>query len=230
MQRVCAFDVNETLLDLAALDPAFTRIFGSARARRDWFQRMLQSAFVATITGAYHDFGAHGNAALTALAAEHGVTLRDEDREVILGTMRRLPAHPEVRDGLSRLARVGVRMVALTNSTAAVAEAQLTNAGIRDLFEQVVSADAVRRLKPAPEPYRLAAERAGVAADALRLIAAHGWDIAGALRAGCAAAFIARPGAWLDPLAPSPDIIGPDLTAVVERIIAADVAGGQRHV
>ncbi len=33
MATVCVFDVNETLLDLAALDPNFERIFGDASVR-----------------------------------------------------------------------------------------------------------------------------------------------------------------------------------------------------
>jgi len=100
-----------------------------------------------------------------------------------------------------------------------VAEAQLTNAGLRDLFEQALSADTVRRLKPAPEPYHMAAERLGAPISQIRLVAAHAWDVAGAMRAGCAAAFVARPGQVLDPLAPRPDVVGPDLRAVAAAIL-----------
>jgi 2-haloacid dehalogenase len=57
----------------------------------------------------------------------------------------------------------------------------------------------------------------------VRLIAAHAWDIAGALRAGCAAAFIARPGMVLDPLAPRPDIVGADLREVADQILAIEL-------
>ena len=35
MPRVCVFDVNETLLDLRALDPAFAQVFGDAAVRRE---------------------------------------------------------------------------------------------------------------------------------------------------------------------------------------------------
>ena len=37
-------------------------------------------------------------------------------------------------------------------------------------------------------------ESLGVELEEIRLVAAHGWDIAGALRAGCAAAFLNRIG------------------------------------
>jgi len=56
----------------------------------------------------------------------------------------------------------------------------------------------------------------------VRLVAAHAWDVAGALRAGCATAFVARPGQVLDSLAPWPDIVGADLDAVAVGILTRD--------
>ncbi|MGH2947808.1 MAG: haloacid dehalogenase type II, partial [Solirubrobacteraceae bacterium] len=50
------------------------------------------------------------------------------------------------------------------------------------------------------------------------LVAAHAWDVAGALAAGCAAAFVRRPGKVLSPLGDQPDIAGDDLGEVAERI------------
>jgi len=222
MARVIVFDVNETLLDLAALEPAFARIFGDAMARREWFTQVLQSALTATVTDAYSDFGAIGMAALAMTAARRGIALTDADRQAIREGMQRLPAHPEVRESLERLRAGSLRLAALTNSTAAVGEAQLANAGLRECFERVLSADTVRRLKPAPAPYLMAAERLGVPVGEVRLVAAHAWYVAGAQRAGCAAAFVARPGQVLDPLAPVPDIVGVDLRDVAERILAVE--------
>jgi len=222
MPRACVFDVNETLLDLAALDPRFERVFGDPSVRREWFLQMLQNAFVATITGAYSDFGALGNAALTMVAERRDVELADEDRQHILSGMRELPPHPEVEEGLRRLKDAGFRLTALTNSTRQVEEAQLEYAGLTDYFEQRLSADTVGRLKPAPEPYRMAAESLGVDVGGIRLIAAHAWDVAGALRAGCAAAFVARPGMVFDPLVEQPDVMGANLLEVADGIIEAE--------
>ncbi len=43
---VIAFDLNETLLDLSALDPVFEELFGDASLRAVWFAQMLEVAFV----------------------------------------------------------------------------------------------------------------------------------------------------------------------------------------
>jgi 2-haloacid dehalogenase len=225
MRRVQVFDVNETLLDLAAMDPHFQRIFGDAGARVAWFNQMIQSALVATVTGAYSQFGAHARAALEMTAAQAGAHLTDDDKEAVAAQMRQLPAHPDVAWALKRLGDGGLRLAALTNSTEQVARAQLEHAGLLDAFELVLSADMVGRLKPAPEPYLLAAERLGVAVDQVRLIAAHGWDVAGAARAGCATAFVARPGKVLDPLVERPEIVGADLAEVADAILAVDSDG-----
>jgi len=75
-----------------------------------------------------------------------------------------------------------------------------------------------------PETYPARARELGVSTGGLRLVAAHAWDVVGALRAGCAAAFITRPGKVLYPLGPLPDIVAPDLTAAAEKITATDAA------
>jgi 2-haloacid dehalogenase len=222
MARVCVFDVNETLLDLGALDPHFERVFGDAGVRRAWFLQLLQSALVATVTGVYSTFGTIGAAALEMVVEREGVDLSEEDKQEILGGMRELPPHPEVAESLERLREAGLRMATLTNSTQQIAEAQMENSGLRGYFEQILSADAVKRLKPAPEPYRMAAESLGVEMGQVRLVAAHSWDVAGALRAGCAAAFVARPGMVLDPLVERPDVVGVDLREVADRILEVE--------
>lgn len=222
MPRVCVFDVNETLLDLAALDPHFERIFGDAAVRKEWFGQMIQSALVSIVTDNYSDFGSIGGAALQMTAERHGVELSEDDQNSILTTVPQLPPHPEVPEALGRLRDAGFRLATLTNSTQQVADQQVENSGLGGYFEQMLSADTVQRLKPAPEPYRMAAEKLGVEIGEIRLVAAHAWDIAGAARAGCATAFVGRPGKVPDPLAETPDVSGDDLLEVADGIISAE--------
>ncbi|MFC7278694.1 haloacid dehalogenase type II [Paractinoplanes rhizophilus] len=181
---------------------------------------MLQLSFVGGLTGEYVDFTTAQHAALAMLAERTGTELSDARAQAIVDGMSALPPHPEVPAALARLRGHGITMVALTNSVLAVAEAQLAHAGLRDLFDDVFSADAVRRLKPAPEPYLAVAERFGVAISDVRLVTAHAWDVSGALAAGCRAALVRRPGVVPSPLGDQPDIVGPTLTDVVDRILA----------
>ena len=220
MPRLLAFDVNETIIDLSGLDPLFERAFGEAALRAQWFAQMLQLAWVTRITGGYVDFTTAQHAALEMLAARTGRDLSPQQREEIVGGMRSLPAHPDVAPALDRLRAGGFTLCALTNSPLDVVTSQLGNAGIADRFEAILSADQVGVVKPAREPYELVARTFDVPIGEVRLIAAHAWDCAGALAAGAAAAFVARPGMVQSPLGEQPDIVGGDLGDVASLILA----------
>ena len=220
MTAVIAFDVNETLLDLRALDPALEEVLGTAALRSQWFTQMLQLSFVGGLTGHYTDFSTAQHAALRMLGERVGTPVSDTQADDIVRRMNSLPPHPEVPAALRRLRGTSLKVTALVNSLEAVGEAQLAHAGIRHSFDAVLSADTVRRLKPAPEPYQLVAKTFGVDTSDICLVAAHSWDISGALAAGCQAAFVARPGMILSPIGPQPGITGPDIAAVVDQIVA----------
>lgn len=222
MPRVIVCDVNETLLDLSALEPAFKETFGDARTMQDWFTTVLLYSEVATLAGPYADFGSIAGAALDMIAGARGTSLAPATRTRILQGMLKLPAHVDVVEGLEVMRDAGLRLVTLTNSAPNAVQQQLVNAGLATFFEQSFSVDAIRRFKPAPEVYQSVANALGVPIDQLRLVAAHAWDIVGALRAGCAAAFVARPGKVLYPLGPQPDIAAPDFVSVARAIVAAE--------
>ena len=220
---LCVFDVNETLLDLTGLDPLFADLAGDRAAatavRTAWFDLMIHNALVVTAAGGYQPFGDIAAACLTQVSANHGTVATDEHRRELGALMRRLPAHPEVGDAIEQLRSAGFGAVALTNSVLAVAEDQLTNAGLRPLFDAVHSADQARRLKPAPEPYRYVVDTHQIApADAV-LIAAHDWDIAGATSAGLTTAFVARQNRTPLAVSNAPTVTGLDLTEVAARLI-----------
>lgn len=222
MTKVIAFDVNETLLDLRALDAAFDELLGSTALRGQWFAQMLQLSFVGGLTGEYVDFSTAQHAALLMLAERHDRSITADHATEIVDRMSSLPPHPEVAGALRTLRETALKTVALTNSVASVAEAQLINAGIGDYFDDVISADTVKRLKPAPEPYLAVAKAFDVDVSEVRLVAAHSWDVSGALAAGCKAAFVARPGMVLSPIGRQPDIVGTDIAEVVHQIVARD--------
>src|SRR5262249_55548499 len=161
---------------------------------------MLQLAFTGGLTGQYVDFTTAQRAALAMLAEREGVPLTASDIEGLVGRMSSLPPHPEVPGALAALARTRLRLVALTNSPQHTAHAQLANAGLSGSFVAGTPADAPGPLKPAPQPYHAVAERCSVPIGEVRMVAAHSWDIAGAIAAGCQAAFVARPGMVLSPL------------------------------
>ncbi len=225
MARVLVFDVNETLLDLSELDRHFERVFGDASVRREWFGLVLRNALTLTVTGDYMDFVAVGGASLEMVAEQHDAKLSEGDRASIAETMTHLPPHEDVLANLQRLHHAGLRMAALTNSPPHAATSQLENAGIAPMLERIMTVEAIGKFKPAAEVYRMAADNLGVTTADMRMVAAHDWDIAGAMRAGCAGAYLLRPGMVRNPLYPEPDIVEPDFGRLTDRILSVELGG-----
>jgi len=207
-------DVNETMLNLGPIRRHLGDRFGDDVAQR-WFAELLRLTFVLTAMDEYRPFT---DLAGDALAAVTDGRAEPADREDIGLLLRTLPLHADVRDGLDALRAHGCSVAALTNSPQATVEAQLTATGIIDLFDAVMSVDAVARFKPHPEVYRHAAQRLGVPPSGCAMIAAHDWDVAGAMAAGYTGIFLERPGASWSVGLPLPNVSVMDLPSAARWI------------
>jgi 2-haloacid dehalogenase len=215
---VIIFDVNETLLDMEPVKQSVNRSMDSKRGFKVWFNMLLHYSLVENCTEQFHPFSELAEATLDMAATSLGVHLKMTDKQGILKSMKTLEAHSDVKKALTILKDDGFRLGALTNSSADTLAAQLEYAGIKDYFEATLSVDAVRKYKPSGECYAYAAHKFSVQPDKMLMIAAHGWDIAGAGRAGLNTCFIEREGQALYPLSAKPSFSGKKLTDVTSDI------------
>ncbi|WP_417791046.1 haloacid dehalogenase type II [Stutzerimonas xanthomarina] len=220
MLRHLVFDVNETLLDVAALDPLFERLFGDASARVEWFLTLEEGWMTATIVERFQPFAELAQAALVMVGQRRGIEVSKAQCEELVEGMKRLPAHPDVRPALEQLRIEGFHLAALSNGSLPALRQQLESAGLGDSFDAILSVEETQRYKPAPEPYRMVAERNGIEQEQMMMVAAHAWDITGAAAVGCRTAFIARPGKVLNPAGSQPDIHGNDLQDFARQLLA----------
>jgi 2-haloacid dehalogenase len=216
--RLIAFDVNETLLSLDPIRANLEGLFGSDPPIGEWFARLLHGSLVANTLDAFRPFDDIAAESLINLAARRGLLLRAEDALDALAPMSELPPHPDVVEGVSRLARAGFQMVALTNGSIRVANSQIKNAGLDTVLQRVLSVDEVGRFKPDPAPYRHAAAVMGVDIADMVLVAAHDWDCAGAIAAGAQAIFVKRAGAIWGLPTPPPDKQVPDILTLATAL------------
>lgn len=200
--------MNETLLDLSALDPLFADAFGDAGARKQWFGAMLQLALTHTVLGEYRDFSVLGRDALAALGQMRAQPVPDDLPARVAATMMALPPHPDTAEGLGILRAGGARLYALTNNRQEVLDAQVASAGLGELIDGAVSVDPGGVLKPGRASYEYGLKVVGAQAAGSWLLAAHGWDISGAKAAGLRTAFVERPGQAQNPQLRA-DVSGP---------------------
>lgn len=219
--KVLFFDVNETLLDLSPVKKQIGKVLGD---REDllslWFTTMLHYSLVTSASKQYKPFTHIGAAALQMVAANNNITISEEKaREFITNSMQNLPAHPEVKKALVSLKKAGYKLVAFTNSSNEGLKNQFISAGLTAYFDESLSVEDSGKFKPFTDTYIWGANKMDVKLEECMLIAAHGWDVAGALWAGWRAAFISRPGQQIFPLAPKTEIVASDLEKVTEILL-----------
>ncbi|AWP35345.1 haloacid dehalogenase type II [Pantoea sp. PNT01] len=212
------FDVNETLLDTTELNRVVAQRLGDRPERAEaWFTSLLHHSLVESVTGSWHNFGDIAEAVLQMTATRYGITL-PADATPLADIIAAMPAHPDVAAGLSALQQQGFTLVALTNSSAALAEKQLSSAGLARLFTRILSVEQVQVYKPDLKVYQWAMQEMDQPASQCMMVAAHGWDVGGAKRAGMKTAFVTRKGQALYPLAPAPDLIVSDIGALATKL------------
>ncbi|WP_296379624.1 haloacid dehalogenase type II [Reyranella sp.] len=87
-----------------------------------------------------------------------------------------LNAFPEVPEALRRLKSAGLKTAILSNGTPQMLEAVVSNAGLGELFDHVISVEAVGVFKTDPKVYQLAVDRLGVARQEIAFQSSNAWD------------------------------------------------------
>jgi 2-haloacid dehalogenase len=202
------FDLNGTLVD-----PAVLLEDGDLGVAALDEANMM--AMVTVLAGASAEFKPLLDAAL-----RRGLERAGRDPSLAADALSRLPSMPayrDVPDALAALRAGAFRLAVLTQSAVDAAETVLTNAGIRDHFELVLSAPDSGAFKPEDLAYRYGLERCG-ATDAW-FVAGHWWDVAGAAFAGLRTAWISRTDLAYPIAMPPPDLRGPDLASIASTLL-----------
>jgi 2-haloacid dehalogenase len=171
---ILAFDVNDSLLNIWHLAPLFERLFGDEKFVNEWnTQLILYSEAIALAGGPYIPFFNLAEAVLKSMGSIHSVSIQQADIAELGMRSATMPAHADVPAGLKQLKDAGFRLVTLSNSPQGVQIAQLKHAGIEGYFERLLSVDLVRRFKPAPQMYHMAAEELFVSTAAICMVSTH---------------------------------------------------------
>jgi 2-haloacid dehalogenase len=212
---VVAFDVNETLLDLAPVGAALVEAGQPAHLLTTVFGRTLLTGFAAAAVGGWCAFRDAFDAALAQTT-----DLAPVERAQVADAFRELAPHPDVEPALRQLAEAGVRAVTLSHGSPGVAEAGLERGGIAPLVERTLTSESVRAWKPNREVYLWAAGVCDVEPSRLALVAAHGWDVQGAQRAGLTGAWFPRGERVFPAVYDPPHITAADLPGAVGALLA----------
>lgn len=220
---VLVFDVNETLLDIDALEPVFDAIFGEPGRMREWFAQLVLYSQSLSLGEIYVPFEELGGGVLKMVGAIHGTAVTNDEMCKLSEAIATLPVHRDVAPALERLAGAGFRMLTLTNSSGDSMRDPLADAGVAQFFEQRFTVKPVERFKPSPSTYRHLTNALTIAPDRCLLVSAHLWDTIGAQAVGWKSALITRSVNAAIPTnsVPQPDFIERDMLGLAQTIIAS---------
>lgn len=218
--KAIAFDVIETLFDLRALRPAFVEAGLPGYSLELFFSQMLRDGFALESSHELLPFGELAVNTLKVTSANVGAPLTTEQAKDILANVAALPPHPDVVAAVKYFKASGIRLITLTNSSSGNTDKLLTKAGIRDQIDYLWPASDSGHWKPAPEPYHYAAKKLGLNIDEVALIAAHPWDIHGAVSAGMTGVYIKRQESLYQPSFKQPHFQGEDMLALAKVLMS----------
>jgi 2-haloacid dehalogenase len=218
--RAVLVDVFETMLRLDALRSRFVDVGRPEYECELFFARVLRDGMAHTLAGAVAPFA---DVARAALRTTTGHALSADAVEHVLAGFRELPPHPDVEPALMALARARIPAYGFTHGTETVACDALDKAGLRTYLRGVYSTERIRSFKPPARVYHWACQQVAQPPEKVALVAAHSWDVHGAVRAGLIGGLATRlEGAVPDVVEP-PHVAAERLDTVVGRLIALPV-------
>lgn len=199
------FDVVETVFSLSPLEEKLTEFDLPPGTDRLFFAQLLRDAFALSASGVFHTFPEIAKGTLKVLLHSRGHAADEETLKDILSVFPQLPAHGDVKPALEKLRSSACQAVLLTNGSKANTEKLVRDNGIEHLVDDMVSVEDFRVWKPQAALYRQAVRKYSCAPENALLVAAHAWDIHGAIRAGFHGIWIQRQESLYHPLMDRPE-------------------------
>jgi 2-haloacid dehalogenase len=183
-----------------------------------WRSRQFEYQWLRTAGEQYADFLSVTNDSLEYAARSLGLELSEETGATLMEVYVALDVWPDARPALHALRESGLQLAFLSNMTAMMLNDGIARANLGGLFSHVLSTDAARAFKPAPNAYALGPSVLGLPKESILFVASTGWDAAGARWFGYPTYWVNRSAAPYESLGARPDAEGPDLGSLVEYV------------
>ena len=217
--QAIAFDLF-TIFDPRGVDKRVAALLGDNPAfTATWKTRLFEYSWIRAAAGQYADFERLVHDSLLYAARAHSVQIAGDAASQLAAAFTQLSPWPDAPGVLRDMRSRGLRLAPLANFALRMIEALLAHAGLRDLFEVLISTDQARTYKPDPRAYALAETALGLPRSEIAFAAFGGWDAAGARWYGYPTFWVNRLGVAPEELIAA-DASGPDLTALAAWVSA----------
>lgn len=210
MIKAVAFDIYGTLIDTQGVLGQLTQLIGekAVDVAKTWRQKQLEYSFRRGLMRDYCDFSVCTRQALIFACREQLIELDSADIQVLMDAYSELDAFADVSDALEEMVSSGLHLYAFSNGSKQAVERLLQHANVRALFTEVISVEAVRSFKPAPEVYDHLIDVCALPSAEVCLVSSNPFDVLGAMHSGLKCAWVNRDAAaQFDPWGIEPHIM-----------------------
>ena len=209
---VLLYDAYGTLWDVHSVMKRCERCWpGKGMAvSQVWRTKQLEATWLRSLMGRYVPFSTVTREALEFACEALGLSLGMDHQSELMAEYLRLAPFPDVADALMRkqAARTGI----LSNGSPDMLEPLVLHSGLK--FDAVLSVDAAKVFKPAPQAYQVAVAHFGVPKERIGFVTSNFWDAAGAKSFGFTVYWINRAGVAAERLGFQPDRVVKSLAAL----------------
>ncbi|MEW7290885.1 haloacid dehalogenase type II [Aquimarina sp. 2304DJ70-9] len=189
-----AFDIYGTLIDTSGVLDSLKKMIGD-RARlfiNIWRNKQLEYSFRRGLMDAYVDFSLCTKEALEYTCLNLDIKLTQDQKSSLLHEYKRLPAFPDVLEGIERLKHTKHKVYAFSNGSYQAIKELLHNANIEYFFDGIVSVEDIKMFKPSPLVYQHFNTKTNSTKDTAWLISSNPFDVIGAISYGMKSAWVQR--------------------------------------
>jgi len=198
------FDAYGTLFDVHSVQrrcDAFWPGKGAALSQA-WRTKQLEYTWLRSLMGRYEPFSRITEDALLFSCESMKLQCGESEKKALMDEYRRLALYPEAAGAMKS---IRAKRAILTNGSPDMIDPLVAQSGLQ--FDAVLSVDALKIFKPAPQVYQLAVDRLKVTREAISFVSSNCWDALGAKSFGFQVWWINRTGAPVDGLGFQPDRI-----------------------
>ena len=214
------FDAYGTLFDVYSVGTLAEKFFpgkGDALAAL-WRDKQIDYTRLRTMSARYKPFWDVTLDALVFSCRKLDIDLDAEASAALMSQYATLAAFPECRPILQALRGMGLKLAILSNGNQMMLETVVSAAGMVPLFDRLLSVEAVRKFKTAPEAYQLGPDAFGFPAGDMLFVSSNCWDVCGATWFGYATYWCNRAGAPMEVLDAIPHAQGRSLNDVLTYV------------
>jgi 2-haloacid dehalogenase len=208
------FDPNSVVAEVEKVFPGKGLDFTKA-----WRSKQFEYGFLRSITNHYEDFFKITGDALDYTAEQMHLTLTPQNRTQLLNAYLTLKPWPDAVAALKKLKESGLRIITIANLSNKMLQENANHAGIKNLFDILLSTEVNHTYKPDPKAYDLGIKTLHLKKNEIIFAAFGGWDAYGAKSFGYTTYWVNRFNLPTEKTGVSPDGTSSNIDGLLDFVL-----------